>query len=208
MISDQSLAAVSIQSVPDESDISDIASPQSLNLRKSFGSRTVRILLKISGSFLRIQRSLGAVNPGIARFPVIRCRSGTASSSSKHSFPDLPSFQRIAGRNTSPFLSKSTAPCIWPDNPIPFRSDKEVCDFRSSIPFSKARHHSSGSCSDQRGWGLLTSSDMLLSAKTELLSSMTSNFIAEVPKSIPRNIKKINMCYKHKYPNARISKIH
>jgi len=36
---------------------------------------------------------------------------------------------------------------------------------------------------------------------------MTSNFIAEVPKSIPRNIKIINTCYKHKYPNGRISKI-
>ena len=70
----------------------------------------------VSGSWLRSQSSFGAVKPVSARLPVSRISrsSPTRSSISAHSAAVRWSFQRIAGRRTSPRSSRTTRPCIWP----------------------------------------------------------------------------------------------
>ncbi len=103
-----------------------------------------------SGSCRRSQRSFGAVNPVSARFPVraISRSSPTRSSISAHSAAVRWSFQRIAGRITSPAASRHTSPCICPEKPDP--GDLEALrDLRESA--HRAAHQSSGSCSDQPG---------------------------------------------------------
>ncbi len=56
--------------------------------------------------------------------------------------------------------SSSTAPCIWPDRPMPRTAASAAgCRWRRvSTAVSVACHHAAGSCSDQRGCGRCTSS--------------------------------------------------
>ena len=158
--------------------------------------------LNISGSCLRTQSSFGAVKPGMAKFPVMVLSSGSASSSSKHSFPDLPSFHKIAGLRTSPFSSRRTAPCIWPESPIPLISLRLVSNLREWIVCCKAFHHSSGACSDQSALWRFNSRGMLVSPRRFWSSSMRITFSADVPRSIPRYIFFLSMVFNDAYKSV------
>ena len=91
------------------------------------------------------------MKPVRARLPVsaMRRSSPMRSSISAHSAAVRWSFQRIAGRRTSPRSSRQTRPCIWPDRPTrPSEAPSRVS------AASLARHQSSGSCSAQPGCGV------------------------------------------------------
>ena len=71
------------------------------------------VAAKIFGSCTRTHSSFGAVNPGIARLPVIRVISGTACFEFERIARALrPSFHKMAGRRARWCLSSSVAPCI------------------------------------------------------------------------------------------------
>ncbi|MNX44017.1 hypothetical protein D3C86_744950 [compost metagenome] len=156
--SDQSRAPTSSHSVPAASDISLTASPLSMKRSQSLGSSTRATRAKTSGSCSRTHSSLGAVKPGIARLPAISPRRGTARVSASHCAPLRPSFQRMAGRSTSPAASSSVAPCIWPDRPMARTcASAFACVVRSSaMTASSACHHWAGACSDHSGCGRST----------------------------------------------------
>ena len=104
--------------MPEASDMSLARVPLSLKRSQSFGSSTQAVRANSAGSWARIQSSLGAVKPGMARLPAMAARRGTRAASSSHWAALRPSFQRMAGRSTSPSASSATAPCIWPDRPM------------------------------------------------------------------------------------------
>src|SRR6185437_5637762 len=147
-----------------------------------------------SGSCLRNHSSFGAVNPGIARLPVIARKSARLSSSA-HSASLRPSFHRIAGRSTWPRESSSVAPCICPLSPIASIAAGAIssctsCSNSWSIALSVACHHCSGSCSDQRGCGCDTLNGASTLARNAPSRSSSTALTAEVPRSMPTNISR------------------
>ena len=105
-----------------------------------------------SGSCFSSHSSFGAVKPVSARLPVaaISASSPIRSSISSHSAPVRWSFHRIAGRSTCSSASSATSPCICPDRPMPATSSAPSALER----LLRRRHHSSGSCSAQPGFGV------------------------------------------------------
>ena len=103
---------------------------------------------------------LPPVNPGSIRLRVIRSSSSSPPARSviqSHSAAARWSFQRIAGRITSPSASSGVRPCIWPHMPMPTTSAPPCgsCAVRSVIASPVARHHAAGSCSAQPGRRLI-----------------------------------------------------
>ena len=72
------------------------------------------ILWNFSGSFFRIHRSFGAVNPAKAMLPVSSVSRALPIVLLRYStsLPVRPSFHRMAGRMTLSSLSSATSPCI------------------------------------------------------------------------------------------------
>ena len=96
-----------------------------------------------------------------------------------------PSFQRIAGRITSSRSSNVTRPCICPPKLIPatrLLSHSARSSFKPSIDCS---YQSAGFCSDQPGCG--NERSYVRDAIFFILpsTSISSNFTADVPRSIP-----------------------
>jgi hypothetical protein len=184
--SDQRLVATSSHSVPDASDISSIASPHSRQRSHALGSSTCRMRANSAGSCWRTHSSFGAVKPGIAALPVIERKPGTAASSCAHCATLRPSSQSMQERSTCPSASTSVAPCIWPARPMArtARSAFGCSAARASRQSQVAAHQSSGSCSDQPGYGRLTASGACAEPITCSPSS-SSAFTPEVPRSMP-----------------------
>ena len=142
----------------------------------------------MSGSLCATQSSFGAVKPGIARLPAMRCNSGARSVSSAHSLSLRMSFQRIAGRSTRSLASSSTAPCICPERPMPRTCANSAGNFSRSAK-SAVRvpsHQSSGFCSAQRGFGRETVNGVPAVPMTLPSLASSRTFTSDVPRSIPR----------------------
>ena len=184
----QARACTSSHRVPDASDMSLTTSPVSCKRSQSLGSSTVRICANTSGSCVRSHSSLGAVKPGMARLPVIWREVGTACSSSAHSALARPSFHRIAGRSTWPCAPSTTAPCMWPDRPMPrtWAQAAGTCTRSWATAASTAASQSAGCCSLQVGCGRYWGTAASAVAMTVCTSSSSNSLTPEVPKSIPR----------------------
>ncbi len=148
----------------------------------------MEILSKVSGSCLRSQAIFGAVKPGIAMLPATARARGKAASISAHSAWLRPSFHRIAGRRTASSASRQTAPCIWPESPMPRSPAREWLAASASIVRSTAVHQAAGSCSDQPGWGRWTVSGSLACPISRWSRSKRTVFTDDVPISMPRYI--------------------
>eukprot|EP00042_Codosiga_hollandica_P002803 m.930314 g.930314 ORF g.930314 m.930314 type:complete len:357 (-) comp174465_c0_seq1:7-1077(-) len=190
--SDQSRRATSSHSVPAASDGSETLSPVSCRRSQSLGSSTLVTREKISGSCFFTHNSLGAVKPGIARLPAMSCRRGAAAVSSSHSAWLRPSFHRMAARSTASVLSSSTAPCIWPDRPMPRTAAKAIGWAARSLATaaSVACHQSPGACSDHSGSGDDSVSALPAVPTIRPSPSSSSSLTSEVPRSMPRNIRR------------------
>ena len=143
----------------------------------------------VSGSSCAHQRILGAVNPGIAKIPARVSMSGMAALICAHCGALRLSFQRIAGRMGFNDVSNNTAPCIWPDNPIPaicFIFSGEYL-FRLWQQVLTAVTQSSGTCSHQPCFGWDKESCALVSVMGMPRSSTKTALTADVPISRPRN---------------------
>ena len=188
----QARACTSSHSVPDASDMSLTASPVSCRRSQSLGSSTVRIWSNTAGSCVRIHSSLGAVKPGMARLPVIWREVGTADSSCAHSALARPSFHKMAGRSTWPCAPSTTAPCMWPERPMPRTCAHAAgaCARNCATAVSTAAHQSAGCCSLQVGWGRSWGTAASAVATTDCWSSSNRSLTPEVPKSIPRYMGK------------------
>lgn len=113
---------------------------------------------------------------------------GSVAIISPHSAADRTSFQRMAGRCTSPAASSSTAPCIWPDRPTALTfAHAAGCSARSrDAALTVAAHQACGSCSLQPGWGREMSSRTPADAAIAPRSSSSRSFTSDVPRSMPR----------------------
>ena len=138
-----------------------------------------------SGSCSASHVSLGAVKPASARLPLsATSRSIPSSCSMRVACGWLrPSFQRMAGRSGRRSAPSATSPCIWPDRPIPSAAAASRLRRTASV----AVHQSSGSCSDQPGWGMEIGMGCSASSRTAPRSSITTPLAEEVPTSIPIN---------------------
>src|SRR6218665_3473518 len=181
-------APTSSYSVPEASDRSLTASPVSCRRSQSLGGSTRRICAKTAGSCVRSHSSLGAVKPGIARLPVICRAAGSICSSAAHSALARPSFHRRAGRSTWPCASSTTAPCIWPDRPMPrnWRHAAGAWARSCATALSTAAIQSAGCCSLQVGCGRCCGTAASAVASTCCCSSSSKSLTPEVPRSIPR----------------------
>ena len=136
----------------------------------------------------RTQSSFGAVNPGIARLPVMRAAARRAPL-------ELGALGARCGRRstgspaaaTRSAASSSVAPCIWPESPTAATPRVAPRAASSRTAASVARHQSSGSCSDQSGRGRDTSSGAVACVDQRAGASSRTAFTAEVPRSMPRN---------------------
>ena len=124
----------------------------------------------------------------MARLPVIWRDVGTASSSCAHSALARPSFHKMAGRSTWPCASSTTAPCMWPERPMPRTCAHATgaCARNCATEVSTAAHQSAGCCSLQVGWGRSWGTAASAVATTVCASSSSRSLTPEVPKSIPR----------------------
>ena len=144
------------------------------------------------GSFCRSHKSLGAVKPSKGRLATVP-RSPSMPMLSriwKHWAVVRTSFQRRAGRMTSPRASRKTELCICPLSPIAAISTRRAlrsADWSVLRTASVAlRHHISGRCSDQPGRGTLTGCSTSPSAMTLPSLARSMAFTAVVPMSMPR----------------------
>ena len=142
---------------------------------------------KISGSWRRTQSNFGAVNPGIARLPVMSRERGSSRSSSRHSSSERPSFHKMAGRSGLSALSSKVAPCICPLKPMALTAPRSFPG-KAHTASMVARHQESGSCSDHKGCGRSTVSGAEVCATIRSLPSIRTAFTLDVPTSIPRNM--------------------
>ena len=128
------------------------------------------------------------VSAGLATIRTNAARPPALFSISAHSAAVRWSFQSKAGRMTLPSPSRKTEPCIWPLRPIPAMSSalNAALDSTSATVFFVASHQSSGSCSDQPGWGWSHGYSADAEARIVPRSSMASVFVPDVPMSIPR----------------------
>ena len=144
------------------------------------------------GSFSRSHRSLGAVKPSSGRLPTVS-RSPSMpilSRICRHWSVVRTSFQRRAGRMTSPSASRKTELCICPLRPIAAISTRRALRSAACSVLRTAsvvlRHHISGDCSDQPGRGTLTGCSTSPSARTLPSLPTSIALTAVVPASIPR----------------------
>jgi hypothetical protein len=151
------------------------------------GSSTVRVSLNTAGSFSRTHTSFGAVNPGIAMFPVMSRERGSVFSSVAHCCSLRPSFHRIAGRSGWSVASSNVAPCIWPDRPTAFTAARAFAGSALTAALV-ALHQSAGFCSDHPGCGRETFSAAEACSTTVSSSSTMTALTLEVPISMPRYI--------------------
>ncbi len=142
-----------------------------------------------SGSWSRVQMILGAVNPGSAGFMVSsRKRSRpTRSMIQRHSLAVRWSFHMMQGRNTRPWASSSTMPCIWPVRPMPASSVLSTPVERRTwrMEPTVACHQSSGSCSAHSGRGVYMGYSTVALPTTRPSESISSVLAPVVPMSMP-----------------------
>ena len=142
-----------------------LASPRSVNKSaidslpeifheiQSWGSAIAATRAAFSGSFFANQRTLLAVNAATNADPTAFAISElppTSEFNSAASAADLVSFQRSAGRITSPFLSSATIPCCCPATAIAATPSKPPAIFIASWV---ALHQCAGSTSLPSGCG-------------------------------------------------------
>ncbi len=147
-------------------------------------------LAKISGSFSRTHRILGAVKPVKASLPVssIKRVFPKRRRISSHCGPVRWSFQRMAGRKTSPASSNRVRPCICPVKPTAATSSPEspISAKTWRILLIAPCHQSAGSCSLHKGCGVERGRSVVAVSVTFPASSISNALMPVVEASIPK----------------------